>query len=92
MHLGEERERLGVNMSLSAGQSAPEDDIFDKYEFKEELGRGAFSIVKLALDKGNAEKVAVKVIDKTKMSDQYKKNLAMETNILRKVDHPHIIR
>jgi hypothetical protein len=32
------------------------------------------------------------VIDKTKMSDQYKKNLQMETDILRKVRHPNIIQ
>ena len=50
----------------------------------EELGRGAFSIVKLAINKATGAKVAVKVIDKTKMSEQYKKNLQMETDILRK--------
>ena len=50
----------------------------------EELGRGAFSIVKLAINKETGAKVAVKVIDKTKMSEQYKKNLQMETDILRK--------
>ena len=69
-----------------------EGDIFDKYTFKEELGRGAFSIVKLAVSKNNGDKVAVKVIDKSKMSDQYKKNLQMETEILKKVDHPSIIK
>ena len=69
-----------------------EGDIFDKYTFKEELGRGAFSIVKLAISKENGDKVAVKVIDKSKMSEQYKKNLKMETEILKKVDHGSIIK
>ncbi len=53
---------------------------------------GAFSIVKLAINKRTGAKVAVKVIDKTKMSEQYKKNLQMETDILRKVRHPNIIQ
>jgi calcium/calmodulin-dependent protein kinase I len=48
--------------------------------------------VKLAINKRTGAKVAVKVIDKTKMSDQYKKNLQMETDILRKVRHPNIIQ
>ena len=72
--------------------SASKGDIFDKYTFKEELGRGAFSIVKLAVEKNTGEKVAIKVIDKNKMSDQYKKNLQMETDILKKVDHTNIIK
>ncbi len=40
--------------------------------------------MKLAINKRTGDKVAVKVIDKTKMSDLYKKNLQMETDILRK--------
>jgi serine/threonine protein kinase len=34
---------------------------WQKYEFKEELGRGAFSIVKLAINKQSGASVAVKV-------------------------------
>jgi serine/threonine protein kinase len=77
---------------VDAGDQGGQGDIFDTYEFKEELGRGAFSIVKLAINKVTGAKVAVKVIDKTKMSEQYKKNLQMETDILRKVRHPNIIQ
>jgi len=42
--------------------------IFDLYDIKDELGKGAFSVVKLALNKKTGEKVAVKVIDKTQAS------------------------
>lgn len=77
---------------VDAGDQGGTGDIFDSYTFREELGRGAFSIVKLAINKETGAKVAVKVIDKTKMSEQYKKNLQMETDILRKVRHPNIIQ
>jgi len=80
------------SVGSSAGSSLNKGDIFDKYTFKEELGRGAFSIVKLAVAKESGDKVAIKVIDKSKMSEQYKKNLQMETEILKKVDHPNIIK
>jgi len=37
----------------------------DSYELKQELGKGAFSVVHLAINKKNGDKVAVKIIDKT---------------------------
>lgn len=52
---------------MDAGELGGVGDIFETFEFKEELGRGAFSIVKLGINKKTGEKVAVKVIDKTKM-------------------------
>jgi len=37
----------------------------DKYEVKEELGRGAFSVVKLVVEKETGVKYAVKMINKS---------------------------
>jgi calcium/calmodulin-dependent protein kinase I len=48
--------------------------------------------VKLALEKSTGKKFAVKIIEKKNVGDQYKKNLEIETAILRKVDHPNIIK
>jgi serine/threonine protein kinase len=57
-----------------------------------ELGRGAFSIVKLAKEKSTGKSVAVKIIEKKNVAPEYKKNLETETQILRKVAHPNIIQ
>eukprot|EP01099_Mayorella_cantabrigiensis_P008832 TRINITY_DN872_c0_g1_i1.p1 TRINITY_DN872_c0_g1~~TRINITY_DN872_c0_g1_i1.p1 ORF type:complete len:322 (+),score=86.21 TRINITY_DN872_c0_g1_i1:63-968(+) len=65
--------------------------ITDKYEVREELGRGAFSIVKLGIHKETGERVAIKVISKKNVGKDYEKNLKMETAILQKVHHPNII-
>ncbi len=65
--------------------------LFSKYELSDELGRGAFSIVKLGKEKGTGARVAVKIIEKKNVAQEYRKNLATETEILRKVHHPSII-
>jgi len=62
----------------------------DKYEITEELGRGAFSIVKLAIDKETGQKFAVKIINKTTIGQDMSR-LATEISILKQVDHPNVI-
>jgi calcium/calmodulin-dependent protein kinase I len=66
--------------------------ITDNYDIKEEVGKGAFSVVKLAVNKKTGEKVAVKIINKTKASSEADaKRLQTEVEILKKVKHPNII-
>ncbi|KAL6078330.1 Myosin light chain kinase [Balamuthia mandrillaris] len=67
------------------------DELTKKYEVKDELGRGAFSVVKLGINKKTKEKVAIKIIDRRNVGADYEKNLKMEMEILKKVHHPNII-
>lgn len=66
-------------------------DIDKLYELKTELGRGAFSIVYLATQRASGQQYAVKVINKKDLGKDYEKNLKMEVDILKKVNHPNII-
>eukprot|EP01091_Cochliopodium_minus_P019875 TRINITY_DN8497_c0_g1_i1.p1 TRINITY_DN8497_c0_g1~~TRINITY_DN8497_c0_g1_i1.p1 ORF type:complete len:316 (-),score=79.65 TRINITY_DN8497_c0_g1_i1:59-1006(-) len=66
--------------------------IFDVYILKEEIGRGAFSICSLGIHKETGKKVAIKTIEKKNVGDEYKKNLETEMTILKKVNHPNIIK
>jgi len=66
-------------------------EIEKQYEFKSELGRGAFSIVYLTVHKATGSHYAVKVINKKDLGKDYEKNLKMEVDILKKVNHPNII-
>jgi len=77
----------------AASSSAPAEaeGLTKKYEIKKELGRGAFSVVRLGVNKKTREKVAIKIIDKANVGKDYEKNLKMEMEILRKVHHPNII-
>jgi len=70
-------------------EEAPELTV--KYEVQGELGRGAFSVVKLGVNKKTKEKVAIKIIDRNDVGKDYEKNLRMEMDILRRVEHPNII-
>eukprot|EP01098_Paradermamoeba_levis_P000848 TRINITY_DN10980_c0_g1_i2.p1 TRINITY_DN10980_c0_g1~~TRINITY_DN10980_c0_g1_i2.p1 ORF type:complete len:145 (-),score=56.79 TRINITY_DN10980_c0_g1_i2:157-531(-) len=65
--------------------------VLDQYELGEELGSGAFSVVRLGTKKDTKEMVAVKVISKKNLGKGHEKNLKMEIEILQKVRHPNII-
>jgi len=63
-----------------------------KYTMGKEIGRGGFSIVYEATCKENGNQVAVKVIDKNKQDDEQIVLLRREITIMRKLDHPNIVK
>jgi len=63
--------------------------ITDKYTIHDELGRGAFSVVKLAVENSTGKKYAVKIIQKSKVEQNVR--LATEMEILKQVQHDNII-
>jgi len=66
--------------------------LFDTYDIKGELGKGAFSVVKLAIHKKTGDKVAVKIIDNTQCSaESDTKRLKTEVDILKTVKHTNIV-
>eukprot|EP01103_Thecamoeba_quadrilineata_P007028 TRINITY_DN16806_c0_g1_i1.p1 TRINITY_DN16806_c0_g1~~TRINITY_DN16806_c0_g1_i1.p1 ORF type:complete len:299 (-),score=84.51 TRINITY_DN16806_c0_g1_i1:120-1016(-) len=62
----------------------------DKYKIDEELGRGAFSVVKLAVDRTTGERFAAKIIEKKTLGQDLIR-LETEIAILKQVQHPNII-
>jgi serine/threonine protein kinase/endonuclease/exonuclease/phosphatase family metal-dependent hydrolase len=64
---------------------------FKKYELGKVLGTGAFSEVKLAINKQTKEKFAVKIIDKSKCKGN-ENMIDTEISILSKVHHENIVR
>lgn len=62
------------------------------YDLLETLGRGHFAVVKLARHVFTGEKVAVKVIDKTKLDDVSRAHLFQEVRCMKLVQHPHVVR
>ena len=56
----------------------------------EELGRGAFSIVIVAMHKASKEKRAVKVVENPKLSDVL--DLQREVKILKQLEHKNILK
>jgi len=55
-------------------------------------GKGHFAVVKTAKHVFTGERVAVKVIDKTKIDAASKQHLLQEVRCMKLVQHPHIVR
>ncbi|KAK2717385.1 calcium/calmodulin-dependent protein kinase type II alpha chain-like isoform X8 [Artemia franciscana] len=64
----------------------------DNYELKEELGKGAFSIVKRCVQKATGLEFAAKIINTKKLSARDFQKLEREGRICRKLQHPNIVR
>ncbi|XP_055858303.1 calcium/calmodulin-dependent protein kinase type II alpha chain isoform X2 [Episyrphus balteatus] len=64
----------------------------DNYEIKEELGKGAFSIVKRCVQKSTGLEFAAKIINTKKLTARDFQKLEREARICRKLHHPNIVR
>ncbi|EDW99347.2 uncharacterized protein Dyak_GE14490 [Drosophila yakuba] len=64
----------------------------DNYDIKEELGKGAFSIVKRCVQKSTGFEFAAKIINTKKLTARDFQKLEREARICRKLHHPNIVR
>lgn len=55
------------------------------------LGRGQTGLVKLGVNCVSKKKVAVKIIDRTKLSEQVLSKVEREIAIMKLIDHPHVL-
>lgn len=62
------------------------------YDLEKSVGEGNFAKVKLATHTLTGQKVAVKIIDKSKLDKQTSKKLFREVRIMKMLNHPHIVR
>ncbi|GBM74890.1 Calcium/calmodulin-dependent protein kinase type II alpha chain [Araneus ventricosus] len=62
----------------------------DNYELKEELGKGAFSIVRRCVQKQSGLEFAAKIINTKKLSARDFQKLEREARICRKLNHQNI--
>lgn len=60
------------------------------YDLGDELGRGAFSVVRRGVNKTTGEAVAIKVITKNECSEEDMKYLQREIDITRQLIHEHV--
>ena len=68
-------------------------NIINEYAIKETIGKGAFSKVKLGINKLTGEKVAIKIIDKKKLKiNSENKRIEREINIIKKLNHINIVK
>lgn len=63
-----------------------------EWEIGEELGNGAFGIVKKCVNKADGKLWAVKIVDKGKAGSTGIRQMEKEVSILKTVNHPHIVQ
>ena len=67
--------------------------ILSEYETKETIGKGTFSIVKLGIKKSTKEKVAIKILEKSKIINKDDLiRIKREISILKNFNHKNIIK
>ncbi|XP_058044357.1 calcium/calmodulin-dependent protein kinase type II subunit gamma isoform X12 [Ahaetulla prasina] len=64
----------------------------DEYQLYEELGKGAFSVVRRCVKKTSSQEFAAKIINTKKLSARDHQKLEREARICRLLKHPNIVR
>ncbi|XP_014456913.1 calcium/calmodulin-dependent protein kinase type II subunit gamma isoform X1 [Alligator mississippiensis] len=64
----------------------------DDYQLYEELGKGAFSVVRRCVKKSSTQEYAAKIINTKKLSARDHQKLEREARICRLLKHPNIVR
>ncbi|KAJ6217425.1 hypothetical protein RDWZM_008582 [Blomia tropicalis] len=77
---------------MMSGQPPATTRFSDNYDLKEELGKGAFSVVRRCVQKTTQLEFAAKIINTKKLSSRDFQKLEREARICRKLNHPNIVR
>lgn len=64
----------------------------DSYDVGDEIGRGAFSVVKRAKHRKTSREVAIKFIEKRYVDKQDLMLLGREIDIMKKLEHPNVLK
>lgn len=62
------------------------------YDIENTIGKGNFAVVKLARHRVTKSQVAIKIIDKTQLDETNLKKVYREIQIMKLLNHPHIVK
>jgi len=88
----ESKPKKGEPSASSGNGSINTGKIEDNYDIGEEIGRGAFSVVKRSKHKKSGIEFAIKFIEKKYVDKQDLVLLGREIDIMKKVNHPNVLK
>ncbi|XP_071613239.1 SNF-related serine/threonine-protein kinase-like [Heliangelus exortis] len=77
---------------MAGAQGCGEGQMAGLYDLERTLGKGHFAVVKLARHVFTGQRVAVKVIDKSKLAGEAAGQLLQEVRCMKLVQHPNVVR
>eukprot|EP01112_Ceratiomyxa_fruticulosa_P009706 TRINITY_DN2543_c0_g1_i1.p1 TRINITY_DN2543_c0_g1~~TRINITY_DN2543_c0_g1_i1.p1 ORF type:complete len:355 (-),score=77.62 TRINITY_DN2543_c0_g1_i1:115-1179(-) len=83
--------RIAPDEKISSPADASEGRVEDFYTVGDELGRGAFSIVRKGTHKQTGDEVALKYIEKRYVKKKHIEQLRREIDIMKKVSHENVL-
>ncbi|KAM9507968.1 uncharacterized protein ACIB01_000261 isoform 3-T4 [Guaruba guarouba] len=83
---------LSPRAAMAGAQGCSEGQIAGLYDLGRTLGTGRFAVVKLARHVFTGQRVAVKVIDKSKLAGGAAGQLLQEVRCMKLVQHPNVVR
>ena len=90
--LGVPSDEVKIVVSIpKTSKATPQGGIYESYDFGEVVGQGAFALVRQAVKRETGEKVAVKIIDRAKITGSVQNSVDREIDILKKFRHPNIV-
>lgn len=78
--------------STSTGQKTKGPIRVGFYDIERTIGKGNFAVVKLARHRITKNEVAIKIIDKSQLDPNNLQKVYREVEIMKRLDHPHIIK
>jgi len=84
-------EQLKSDEKISEAHDLASGNVDEVYSVGDELGRGAFSVVKKGTKKLDGEVVALKFIEKKFVKKKHIEQLRREIDIMKKVDHQNVL-
>ncbi|XP_076867167.1 serine/threonine-protein kinase SIK2a [Brachyhypopomus gauderio] len=82
----------GTTAMAQTGQKPSQPVRVGFYDIERTLGKGNFAVVKLARHRITKSEVAIKIIDKTQLDAANLEKIYREVEIMKLLDHPHIIK
>ena len=88
----EKKAEDGLGLNDDEDEPVRMEPIENYYQLGNEIGRGGFSVVVEATEKKSGDKYAIKCIKKTMVEGEDIKLLRREIKIMKRVDHPNILK